>query len=126
MFFSRKIGPMIALSGLIGGTVSLFMRPAFEIYTKSIPVLILLYLAAPAAVFLVFLELNIRMIYWNGPDELDQRIQAQWSERIRVRVENRKSQYKFTDIIDYLALLEIWKMKFGYKIRLWDWKKDED
>jgi len=102
------------------------MRPAFEIYTKSIPVLILLYLAAPAAVFLVFLELNIRMIYWNGPDELDQRIQAQWSERIRVRVENRKSQYKFTDIIDYLALLEIWKMKFGYKIRLWDWKKDED
>jgi hypothetical protein len=117
---------MIALSSVIGSAVSLFMRPAFEIYTKSIPALIFLHLAPIAAVFLVLLELNIRMIYWNGPDELDQRIQAQWSERILVRVENRKSRYKFTDIIDYLALLEIWKMKLGYKIRLWDWKKDED
>src|SRR5579864_8167249 len=117
MWFSRKIGPMIALSGLIGGAVSLFMRPAFEMYTQSIPALILLYLAPPAGVLLLLLLLNIRMIYWRGPDELSQRIQAQWSERILACVENRKSQCKFSDIIDYLALFEIWKMKFGYKIR---------
>lgn len=66
------------------------------------------------------------MIYWRGSDELAQRVQAQWSERILACVENRKSQYKFSDIIDYLALFEIWEMKFGYKIRLWDWKDDEN
>jgi hypothetical protein len=126
MWFSRKIGPMIALSSLIGGAVSLFMKPAFETYTPSIPARIFLYLAPPAGVFLLFLLLNIRMIYWRGPDELDQRIQAQWSERIRACVESRKSQYKFFDIIDYLALFEIWKMKLQYKIRLWDWKEDEN
>lgn len=117
---------MIALSSLIGGAVSLFMRPAFEIYTQSTPARILLYLAPPAAVFLIFLELNIRMIYWRGSDELTQRVRAQWAERIMAVVENRKSQYKFSDIIDYLALFEIWEMKFGYKIRLWNWKEDED
>src|SRR5258708_21236187 len=113
---------MITLSSLIGCVVSLFVMPAFEIYTKYTPAFIVLYLAPPVAMFLVFLELNIRMIYWRGSDELAQRVQAQWSERIMARVENRKSQYKFSDIIDYLALFEIWEMKFGYKIRLWDWK----
>jgi hypothetical protein len=117
---------MIALSGIIGGVVSLFMRPAFEIYTQSILARILLYLAPPAEVFLLLLLLNIRMIYWRGPDELAQRVQGQWSERIMACVENRKTRFKFLDIVDYLALYEIWRMKFGYKIRLWDWKDDEN
>lgn len=117
---------MIALSSLIGGAVSLFMRPAFEGYTQLVSARILLYLAPPVEVFLLLLLLNIRTIYWLGANELNQRIQAQWSERIRACVENKKSEYKFSDIVDYLALFEIWKIKFGYKIRLWDWEDDEN
>lgn len=126
MWFSRKIGPMIALSSLVGGAVAVFMRTTFELYTQSIPLRILLYIAPAAAIFLFLLLLNIRMIYWCGSDELAQRIQAQWSERILACVENRNSRYKFGDVIDYLALSEIWIMKCGYKIRAWDWKDDEN
>lgn len=121
MWYSRKFAPLFPISVLIGGTVSLWKKAAIEAYTASLAPRILIYLLPAFLSFIVILSINIALICRFGRNELKERLKAQWAERFLARVENRNLDYRFDDIVDYVALVAIWYSKTTYALRLWDW-----
>jgi len=121
MWYSRKFAPLFPISALIGGTVSLWKKAAIEAYTASLAPRILLYLVPAFLSFIVLLSINIALICRFGGNELKERLNAQWAERFLARVENRNFDYRFDDIVDYVAVVVIWYSKITYALRLWDW-----
>jgi hypothetical protein len=85
----------------------------------------LLHLTPPALIFLLGLWIIVRMIYWRGAHELRERVEAQWKERMLARVEKRPYHPKFGDVLDYVALSEIWSAKMTYRLHLWDWPNED-
>jgi len=121
MWYSRKFAPLFPISVLIGGTVSLWKKPTIEAYTTSTTLRILLYLVPAFLSFIVLLSVNIALICRFGRSELRERLKTQWAERFVARVENRNLDYRFDDIVDYVAVVVIWYSKITYALRLWDW-----
>jgi hypothetical protein len=125
MWYWRKLGPLFAISFGVGGTISIWCRPWIEAHATSLIGRILLHLAPPALIFLLGLWIIVRMIYWCGAHELRQRVDAQWKERILARIEKQPYHPKFGDILDYVALSEIWWAKMTYRLHLWDWPNED-
>jgi len=121
MWYSRKFAPLTPIAALIGTTVSLWKRPAIEAYTTSTALRVVLYVVPFFPSYIVLLFINIALIYRFGRNELKERLKAQWRERFLARVENRNPDYRFDDIVDYVAVVVIWYSKITYALRLWDW-----
>jgi len=99
----------------------LWKKPTIEAYTTSTTLRILLYLVPAFLSFIVLLSVNIALICRFGRSELRERLKTQWAERFVARVENRNLDYRFDDIVDYVAVVVIWYSKITYALRLWDW-----
>lgn len=125
MWYSRKFAPLFALPALIGGAVFAWKRPAIEAYTPSIMLRILLYLLPAFISFVILLSINIALIHRFGRPELEQRLKAQWTARIRARIENGKFDYRFDDILDYVAFFKIWYCRIMYALDLRHWRDHE-
>jgi len=121
MWYWRKLGWFVGIALGVGAAISFWYRSWIEVQASSRVGRVLLQLSFPSLLALLFLWVNIRLIYWCGAAELKQRLDAQWKERIVARVENRPYQPKFVDILDYVALSEIWWAKMTYRLHLWDW-----
>ena len=126
MWYSRKFAPLFPAAVLIGGAESLWMKPAIEAYTTSSLLRILLYIVPPVLSYIGIFLINIALIAWFGGLELEEKLKAQWTERFLARVENREFDYRFDDILDYVALFVIWYCKITYALRLWDWQDNEN
>ena len=124
MWYSRKFAPLFPISVLIGGTISLWKRPAIEAYTASTVLRVLLYVRPAFLTFVVLLLIDVALIFRFGRNELKERLRAQWAERFVARAEHRSPDYRFDDILDYAALSQIWWAKMAYKLHLWDWPNE--
>jgi hypothetical protein len=125
MWYFRKLGWFVGISFGVGAAVANWYRPWIESHSFSSLGHTLLQLEIPAIFGLLFIEFNIRLIYWFGTDELNQRILAQWTERIVAHVENRRCKVKWNDFIDFVASWDVWGTKIAYSLHLWNWPDEE-
>lgn len=127
MWYFRKLGWFVGVAFGVTAVIAYWYRPWLESHSFFSSSLghALLQLAIAALIGLLFLELNIRLIYWFGADELNQRIQTQWEERILAHAENRPCKVKWNDFLDLVASWDIWGTKMTYLLRLWNWSNEE-
>lgn len=125
MWYFRKLGWFVGVAFGISNVISYWYRAWIDSHSFSSLGHTFLQLALPALFGLTFLELNIRLIYWLGAEELNQRIQAQWAERILARAECRRCKVKWSDFIDFVASWDIWGTKVAYSLHLRSWRNEE-
>ena len=125
MWYFRKLGWFVGVAFGFGTAISYWYRAWIESHSFSPLGHTLLQLALPTLFGLLFLELNIRLVYWFGADELNQRIQAQWQETILAHVENRGCKVRWGDFIDFVASWDIWGTKIAYSLHLRNWHNEK-
>src|ERR1019366_9204286 len=94
MWYFRKLGWFVGVAFGVSAVIAHWYHTSIESHASSPLGQTLLQLAIAAVFGLLFLEVNIRLIYWFGADEFNQRIEAQWKERILAHAENRRYHAK--------------------------------
>src|ERR1700693_4388746 len=101
MWYFRKLGWFVGIAFGVGAVIAFWYRPWIESHSFSALGHVLLQLAISVLFGLTFLELNVRLIYWFGTDELNRRIKEQWTERILAHAEGRRCKVKWSDFLDF-------------------------
>jgi hypothetical protein len=125
MWYFRKLGWFVGIAFGTGTVIAYWYRPWIESHSFSPLGHTLLQLAIPVVCGLLFIEINVRLIYWFGIDELNHRVLTQWTERITAHVEDRPCKVKWSDFIDFVASWDIWGTKIAYSLHLWNWPDEE-
>ena len=124
MWYFRKLGWFVGIAFGVGAVIASWYRPWIESHSFSALGHVLLQLAISVLFGLTFLELNVRLIYWFGTDELNRRIKEQWTERILAHAEGRRCKVKWSDFLDFVASWDIWGTKIAYSLHLWNWPNE--
>jgi hypothetical protein len=106
MWYFRKLGWFVGVAFGIGTVIAYWYRSWIESHSFSSLGHTVLQLAIPVVCGLLFIEFNIRLIYWFGTEELNQRVLVQWIERITAHVEDRPCKVKWSDFVDFVASWE--------------------
>ena len=125
MWYFRKLGWFVGVAFGVSAVIAHWYHTSIESHASSPLGQTLLQLAIAAVFGLLFLEVNIRLIYWFGADEFNQRIEAQWKERILAHAENRRYHAKWNDFLDFVASWDIWGTKIIYWLHLRNWHNEE-